>query len=113
MPTQPPALALTEGVAPAPRSGASIATVGWFLVLTLFPLGLYFVIPSMSRTSGSTDPQILAVSWAWAAIALRAACALLLRNRSMWWAVYALLYVIALFVAGFVAETRAGSALWR
>jgi len=86
---------------------------GWLLVLALFPIGLYAVLPDFGRTSGSTDPQILSISWAWAAIAFRAAAALVLRNRSRWWIAYAILYVVTLFIAIFVAETRLGRLLWQ
>jgi hypothetical protein len=61
------------------------------------------VFGSLRRTSGSTDPQIDALNWAWGAIALRSAIALARRERT-WWS---LAYVVLFFVLPLVADRAA------
>ena len=78
-------------------------TACWGVALILHPVFALAIVPSMRRTSGSTDPQIYALQWAIAAIALRAAIALLCRERT-WWS---LLYIALYFVLPFVADVTA------
>ena len=99
----------TDGTAPR----VPLAMLGWLVVLAIFPVFAFWFLPSMRRTSGSTDPQITAVFWASLAIVLRALVALLLRDRSRWWIIYVLAYPLLVVVAGAIAEWRDFSVLWR
>jgi hypothetical protein len=90
-----------------------LATLGWAIALAIFPVFAFWFLPSLRRTSGSTDPQITAVFWASLAIALRALVALLLRDRSHWWIIYVLAYPLLVLVAAVIAEWRNFAVLWR
>ena len=90
---------------PTPRQsvGAIILLIvpvaAWAIALAL-SLGMVFeVFGSLRRTSGSTDPQINALNWAWSAIALRAAVALVRRERTWWSLAYLALFFGLLFIA--------------
>ena len=92
--------------APTPRPSVGdvvarkLPLVSWGIVLVLC-LGMFFeVFGSLRRTSGSTDPQIYALDFAWSAIALRAAVALV-RRELTWWS---LAYIALFFVLPLVAE---------
>jgi hypothetical protein len=90
-----------------------LAILGWLVVLAIFPVFAFWFLPSLRRTSGSTDPLITAVFWASLVIVLRALIALLLRDRSRWWILYVLAYPLLVFVAGAIAEWKDFSVLWR
>jgi hypothetical protein len=64
---------------------------------------IFEIFGSLHRTSGSTNPQINALNWAWGAIALRAAVALVRRERT-WWSV---VYIVLFFGLGLIADVVA------
>jgi hypothetical protein len=74
--------------------------VCWRIALVLCLNRVFEISGSLRRTSGSNDPQIDALNWAWGALGVRAAVALLRRERT-WWA---LAYLALFFVLPFVAD---------
>jgi hypothetical protein len=68
---------------------------------------VFEVFGRLRSTSGSNSPQVNALNWAWSEVALRAAVALVRRERS-WWA---LAYIALFFVPPFVAD--ATTKWWR
>lgn len=72
----------------------------WAITLVLSVGMVFEVFGSLRRTSGSTNPQIVSLNWAWTAIAVRAAVALVRRQRT-WWS---LAYVALFFALPFIAE---------
>jgi len=78
-------------------------TALWAVALVLYPVFALEVLPGMRRTSGLTDPHINASQWAIAVIAIRAAVALVRRNRSWWSLAYIALYFVLPIVAGVTA----------
>jgi hypothetical protein len=113
MPVQDSTLTPLDYETPTPRPSIgevvirNLPLVCWGIALVLC-LGMVFeVFGELRRTSGSNNPQIDALKWAWGAVALRAAIALLRRERS-WWA---LAYIALFFVLPYVAE--ATTKWWR
>jgi hypothetical protein len=75
----------------------------WAVALSLSLALIFEIFGSLHSTSGSTDPQIRALNWAWSAIAIRSAIALLRRQRS-WWS---LAYIVLIFVLSIIADMTA------
>jgi hypothetical protein len=73
----------------------------WLLLLVL--ITAFFAVPKLS-TSGSNRPQMLALEWAFAAIAVRAMVALVRRQRTWWSLAYLVLFVVLPFIADRVRD---------
>jgi len=106
MPVQDGSLTPLEYEAPTLRPSVGKVIVRnlplacWGIALVLCVGVVFEVFGSLRRTSGSTDPQIDALNWAWSALALRAVVALVRRERT-WWS---LAYIALFFVLPFIAE---------
>jgi hypothetical protein len=81
---------------------------GWWIVLALLPYLLLSFLPSMRRTSGSTDPLIHALHWSFIAIGMRAVIGIIRQERSWTWAVYLVLFPALLLVADQIPRSAAG-----
>ena len=79
-------------------------TALWAIALLLYPVFALEILPSTRRSSGSTNPHIYACQWAIAVIAIRAAIALIRRNRSWWSLAYIALYFVLPIVADVTAK---------
>ena len=92
---------------PAPSVGEivvrNLPLACWGIALVLCVGTVFEMFGSLRRTSGSNSPQVDALNWAWSAIALRAAIALVRRERT-WWS---LAYVALFFVLPSIADATA------
>ena len=77
--------------------------IGWAAALAMFPLFAFVLLPPFRRTHGG-NAEVDAVFWAFFAVAVRAAVALVLRNRSRWWLLYIALYFLLPIVAAVASE---------
>jgi ABC-type Co2+ transport system permease subunit len=106
MPAQETSLTPLDYETPTPRPSIgevifrNLPLVCWGIAIVLCMGMVFEVFGSLRRTSGSTDPQIDALNWAWTAVALRAAVALARRERT-WWS---LAYIALFFVLAIVTE---------
>src|SRR5687767_1829132 len=66
----------------------NLPRAGWGFALVLCAGWVFEVFGGLRTTSGSNAPQVDALKWAWSAIALRAAVALVRRERTWWWLAY-------------------------
>ncbi len=71
----------------------------WGVVLCLYPLLTFYGLKTLERTSGSTDPEIRALFWAYLAIAFRSVVAIVRWERNWSSLVYIGLYVLLPLIA--------------
>jgi len=106
MPVQDGTLTPLDYATPTPRPSSvaiviqNLPLVCWAIALVLSAGMVFEVFGSLRRTSGSTNPQIDSLNWAWSAIALRAVIGLVRRQRT-WWS---LAYVTLFFALPFITE---------
>ena len=106
MPVQDGTLTPLDYAMPTPRPSAAAIVIRnvplacWTIALVLSAGMVFEVFGSLRRTSGSTNPQIDSLNWAWSVVALRALVALVRRERT-WWS---LSYVALFFALPFIAE---------
>lgn len=106
MPVQDGTLTPLDYATPTPRSSVVVIVIRnlpvacWAIALVMSAGMVFEVFGSLRRTSGSTNPQISSLNWAWSAVALRAVVALV-RREGTWWS---LAYVALFFALPFIAE---------
>jgi hypothetical protein len=82
----------------------NLPLAGWGIALVLCAGWVFEVFGGLRTTSGSNAPQVDALKWAWSAVALRAAVALVRRERSWWSLAYVALFFVLPFIADAVAK---------
>jgi hypothetical protein len=73
----------------------------WMVPPTLY---VYFLVTPHLTTSGSNRPQVLALTWAWGAVALRGLVGFIRRERTWWSAVYLALFFALPYITAIVTQ---------
>ncbi len=113
MPVQDGTLNPLDYETPTPRPSVgefvirNLPLLCWAIALVLSVGMVFEVFGSLRSTSGSNRPQVESLNWAWSAIAVRAAIALVRRESTRW----ALVYIALFFVLPFIAD--AATKWWR